>query len=141
MEYFERDSQLCDILISGGDALMSSDASLKKILDAVYAMAVRKKQANEGRADGEKYAEIVRVRLGTRLPVYLPQRITPALTNILKEFKEQASEIGIRQFIIQTHFVSPMEVTPEARKAVQRLLSAGWMLTNQSGSPTRRQYI
>ena len=131
MEYFERDSQLCDILISGGDALMSTDASLKKILDAVYAMALRKREANQQRADGEKYAEILRVRIGTRLPVYLPQRITPELIEILKEFKVNASKIGITQFIIQTHFISPREVTPEAREAVRCLLSAGWMVTNQ----------
>ncbi len=131
MEYFERDSQLCDILISGGDALMSTDTSLKNILDAVYAMALRKREANRQRDDGEKYAEILRVRIGTRLPVYLPQRITPELSEILKAFKVNASKIGIQQFIIQTHFVSPREVTPESREAVRRLLAAGWIVTNQ----------
>jgi lysine 2,3-aminomutase len=90
---------------------------------------------------GKNDAEMVRVRLGTRLPVYLPQRITPALSHILKEFREKASEVGIRQFIIQTHFESPMEVTPEAKAAVARLLSAGWMVTNQlvfTSSASRR---
>ncbi len=77
LTYFEEDAQLRDILITGGDALMSSDASLRQILDAVLAMAKRKRAANEARPDGAKYAEILRVRLGTRLPVYLPQRITP----------------------------------------------------------------
>lgn len=131
MEYFEQDSQLRDILISGGDALMNSDASLKDILEAVYTMALKKRQANQQRKDGEKYAELVRVRLGTRLLVYLPQRITPELINVLAEFKEKASQIGVKQFVVQTHFVSPMEVTPEARKAVQRILSAGWIVANQ----------
>jgi lysine 2,3-aminomutase len=131
MEYFEQDSQIRDILISGGDALMSSDASLKKILDAVYTMAVKKQKANQKRKDGEKYAELVRVRLGTRLPIYLPQRITPELVSVLAGFKEKASQIGIKQFVVQTHFISPMEVTPEARTAVQRILSAGWIVTNQ----------
>lgn len=131
MEYFEKDSQLRDILITGGDALMSSDASLEKILDAVYRMALRKRASNRKRPDGEKYAEIVRVRLGTRLPVYLPMRVTPELVHILREFKVRASRIGVRQFVIQTHFESPMEVTPEVKKAVDRLLSAGWMVTNQ----------
>lgn len=131
MEYFEKDSQLRDILITGGDALMSSDASLEKILDAVYRMAVRKRTANRKRPEGEKYADILRVRLGTRLPVYLPMRVTPDLVHILREFKVRASRIGIRQFVIQTHFESPMEVTPEVKKAVERLLSAGWMVTNQ----------
>ena len=131
MEYFEKDTQLRDILITGGDALMSSDRSLENLLEAIYRMAVRKREANKGRKDGEKYAEIVRVRLGTRLPIYLPQRITQNLTAILTEFKARASEIGIRQFIIQTHFESPMEVTPESRQAVTHLLGAGWTLTNQ----------
>lgn len=131
MEYFEHDSQLRDILISGGDALMSSNTSLQTILDAVYKMALNKRRANTQRKDGQKYAELVRVRLGTRLPVYLPQRITPELAGTLAEFKRKASQIGVKQFIIQTHFVSPMEVTPESRDAVQRLLEAGWLVTNQ----------
>ena len=134
MKYFEEDSQLRDILITGGDALMSKDKVLQRILDAVYQMAKAKREANAGRE--QKYAEIQRVRLGTRLPVYLPQRITPELTQILARFKEQASEIGVKQFVIQTHIQSPMEVTPEARDAVQQLLSAGWIVTNQMVSTT-----
>jgi lysine 2,3-aminomutase len=131
MEYFENDSQLRDILITGGDALMSSDKTLAGILDAVYNMAVRKKKANEKRKAGEKYAEIVRVRLGTRLPVYLPQRVTPQLAEVLADFKKKAVKIGIKQFTIQTHFESPMEVTPEAREAVKKLIAVGWIVTNQ----------
>ncbi|MDT8394034.1 MAG: KamA family protein [Bacteroidales bacterium] len=131
LEYFEEDSQLRDILITGGDALMSSDKSLDKILNEVYAMAVRKKKANEKRPEGEKFAEILRVRLGTRLPVYLPQRISKDLVEVLGRFREKASAIGIRQFFIQTHFESPMEVTPEARQAIKLLNSSGWTVTNQ----------
>jgi lysine 2,3-aminomutase len=131
MRYFEEDSQLRDILITGGDALMSSDQALEQVLEAIYEMARAKREANAGRADGSKYAEIQRVRLGTRLPVYLPQRITPDLARVLSNFKEKASELGVRQFVVQTHFESPMEVTPEARVAVSRLLSAGWTVTNQ----------
>jgi len=131
LKYFEEDPQLRDILITGGDALMSSDKSLDKILTGIYEMALRKKEANKKRADGEKYAEILRVRLGTRLPVYLPQRITYELTQILKDFKEEASKIGIKQFVIQTHFESPMEVTPEAREGIRKLITAGWIVTNQ----------
>ncbi len=131
MKYFEDDSQLRDILITGGDALMSTDRALEDILDAVYDMALAKKRANEDRSDSEKYAEIVRVRVGTRLPVYLPQRITPELTDLLAQFREKAREIGIRQFVIQTHIESSMEVTPETREAVSRLLSAGWIVVNQ----------
>jgi lysine 2,3-aminomutase len=131
MHYFEQDTQLRDILITGGDALMSSDKSLSKILDAIYEMALKKKKANEKRPIGEKYAELLRIRLGTRLPVYLPQRVTQELTTTLGDFKKKASEIGVQQFFIQTHFESPMEVTPEAKTAVKRLNDAGWTVTNQ----------
>jgi lysine 2,3-aminomutase len=131
LRYFENDSQLRDILITGGDALMSSDNSLKRILEEVYQMAVRKKEANKFRPDGEKYAEMQRIRLGTRLPVYLPQRITSSLVGILREFKEKARPIGFEQFVIQTHFESAMEVTPESAEAIRKLISAGWMVTNQ----------
>lgn len=141
LDYFENDSQLRDILITGGDALMSSDKALENILDAIYDMAVRKKEANKRRKDGEKYAEMVRVRLGTRLPAYLPQRITDELVAVLKNFKVKASKIGIRQFIIQTHFESPLEITPESRDAIKKLISAGWIVTNQhvyTASASRR---
>ena len=110
---------------------MSSDKSIKQILDEIYNMALRKKEANKSRSDGDKYAEILRVRIGTRLPVYLPQRITDELISILAGFKAKASEIGIQQFVIQTHFESPMEVTPEAEKGIKKLISAGWIVTNQ----------
>ena len=131
MRYFEEDAQLRDILITGGDALMSQNATLRNILDAVYKMAVRKRKANENRSDGEKYAELQRVRLGSRLPAYLPLRVTDELINILREFKEKASLVGVTQFIVQTHFQSPLEVTPEAKRAIEAILSAGWTVTNQ----------
>lgn len=131
LKYFEDDSQLRDILITGGDALMSSDNSLSQILDKVYEMSMNKVESNKQRPPGEKYAEMLRVRLGTRLPVYLPQRVTTELVDILKNFKDKASKIGIKQFIIQTHFESPMEVTPESHKAIKMLNSAGWTVTNQ----------
>ncbi len=131
MKYFEDDSQLRDILITGGDALMSSDKSLSEILNAVYKMAENKKNANKKRKDGDKYAELLRVRLGTRLPIYLPQRITHELVKILYEFKKKALRVGIKQFVVQTHFESPMEITPESKEAVKRLISAGWIVTNQ----------
>jgi len=131
MDYFENDAQLRDILITGGDALMSSDASLKKMLDAIFEMANRKREANKVRKPGEKYAEIIRIRLGSRLLAYLPQRVTPELVEILSDFKQKACQIGIRQFVIQTHFESPMEITPESKAAISKLLSAGWIVTNQ----------
>jgi lysine 2,3-aminomutase len=110
---------------------MSQDKSLEKILNEVYEMAKRKKEANKNRPDGQKYAEILRVRLGSRLLAYLPQRVTPQLITVLSEFKKKAGEAGVKQFVIQTHFESPMEVTPEAKLAVERLISAGWIITNQ----------
>jgi len=131
LRYWEEDTQLRDILITGGDALMSSDASLEGIFDAVYHMAESKQAANRARPDGEKYAELQRVRLGTRLPVYLPQRITANLLRILAGFKARASALGVRQFIIQTHFESATEITPEVRAAVRKLLATGWVVTNQ----------
>jgi lysine 2,3-aminomutase len=131
LEYFENDSQLRDILITGGDALMSSDSSLERMLNAIYDMIVRKIEANENRAEGEKYAEFIRIRLGSRLPVYLPQRITDRLADILGDFKKKATEAGVVQFVIQTHFESPMEVTPEARLAIKKLNASGWTVTNQ----------
>ena len=131
LQYFENDTQLRDILITGGDALMSSDRSLKELLDAVYEMARNKREKNRQRPDGEKHAEIQRVRLGTRMLTYLPQRITPELVQILGDFKKKAREIGITQFLIQTHVESPMEVTPESSKAAHMLTGAGWLITNQ----------
>ena len=131
MKYFLEDKQLRDILITGGDALMSRNNSLKKILDAVYVMAKQKQNDNMKRPSGEKYAEIQRVRLGTRLPVYLPMRINDELITILSEFKEKAVKIGITQFFIQTHFQTPLEITLEVRDGIRKLNAAGWTVTNQ----------
>ena len=131
LKYFEDDTQLRDILITGGDAFMNTSESLKQILDGVYNMALRKKEANKNRKEGEKYAEIIRVRLGTRLPAFLPQRITKEFVEILADFKIKASKIGIKQFRVQTHVQSAMEITPKMKDAVSLILSAGWMVTNQ----------
>ena len=131
MDYFEHDTQIRDILITGGDALMSRNATLRNILDAVCKMAVRKRQANLSRPDGEKYAELQRVRLGTRLPVYLPMRVDDELLDILRDFRQKAAEAGITQLFVQPHFQSPLEVTPESREAIRRILSTGWAVTNQ----------
>jgi lysine 2,3-aminomutase len=131
LNYFEEDNQLNDILITGGDALMSRDKSLQIILEAVFEMAKRKKENNRLLPDGMKKAEIRRIRLGTRLPVYLPQRITTDLCRVLEDFREKALEIGIKQFVIQTHFETAMEVTPEAKRGIERLIATGWMVSNQ----------
>ena len=129
LKYFETDSQLRDILITGGDALMNTDKQLKHILDELYIMSNRKYQANKNR--DKKYAHMSRVRLGSRLLVFIPQRVTNSLVKILRDFKNRASKIGFNQFIIQTHFESAIEITPEAKRAVAKILSAGWIVTNQ----------
>jgi lysine 2,3-aminomutase len=131
MNYFREDSQLRDILITGGDALMTSNKNLRKVLDAVLAMAIEKKMDNTKREHGEKYAELQRVRLGSRLLAYLPSRIDDGLISLLKEFKDRGSKAGICQFVVQTHFQSPLEVTPEAKRAIKQILSAGWTISNQ----------
>jgi lysine 2,3-aminomutase len=131
LSYYENDAQLRDILITGGDSFMNSDRSLKLILDEVYEMAKRKMEANKTRPEGGKYAEMLRVRLGTRLPVYLPQRITDKFIKLLKDFKDKASKIGFKQFVVQSHFESAMEITPEVKAGIEKIRSAGWIVTNQ----------
>ena len=124
MMYYEHDSQLRDILITGGDALMSQNQTLEKILDAVFRMAVRKRELNKRRGKGKKYAEIQRVRLGSRLLAYLPNRVNDGLIAGLKRLREKAEQVGIQQFFIQTHFESPLEVTEEVIHAARCLLEA-----------------
>lgn len=131
MEYFEYDSQLQDILITGGDALMSTNATLRKILDAVLQMAQRKREANALRKDGEKYATIQRVRLGSRMLAYLPYRINDELVAILEDFQDKARQVGISQLFLQTHFESPLEISVEVMDAVKKIQKAGWIVTNQ----------
>jgi lysine 2,3-aminomutase len=131
MDYFENDTQIRDILITGGDALMSRNESLRLILRAVISMADRKRKANLSRKDGEKFAEIQRIRLGTRLPVYLPMRIDGELIEILREAKEEGIKAGISQFIVQTHFQTSLEITKESAEALRLILSSGWRISNQ----------
>ena len=89
---------------------------LVRLLDAIYEMAKRKRQANAKRAEGEKHAELLRVRLGSRLPVYLPQRITPELVNMLRKY---------HPLYINTHFNHPEEITEQAEHACTLLADAG----------------
>ena len=131
LDYYEEDKQLRDILVTGGDSFMSSDKTLKHLLDELLGMIQRKRHRNQSLPEGEKIAEIQRIRFGTRLPAYLPQRITEELASIFADFKKKASKEGVSQFLIQTHFISPMEVTPEASSAVEKLIMAGWTVTNQ----------
>ncbi len=58
-------------------------------------------------------------------------RVDDELVEILSEFRQKASEIGISQFFIQTHFQTPLEITPEVVSAIGKLHGAGWTVTNQ----------
>ena len=108
---------------------MSSVKSLREILEAVLQMAKDKVEDNAERE--EPYAVMKRVRLGTKLPVYLPQRVTKELADTLAWFKRESEKVGIEQCVIQTHISSAIEVTPDTKKAVERILKAGWAVTNQ----------
>ena len=58
-------------------------------------------------------------------------RVDDELLDILRDFRQKAAEAGITQLFVQTHFQSPLEVTPESREAIRRILSTGWAVTNQ----------
>lgn len=131
MDFFEKDPLIRDILITGGDALMSQNKSLEFILKNIIEMARRKRETNKLLPKDKKLREIKRVRLGSRLLAYLPMRIGDGLVNILRDFKIQAAKVGIEHVVIQTHFQSPLEITPSATKAIDKILSAGWLITNQ----------
>ena len=130
-DYFENDSHLQDILITGGDSFMNTDVRLQTILNDFLKVATRKKQNSESQAKGEQIAIFQRVRLGTRILAYLPQRVGDDLVRILKEFKEKAVKIGIKQFVIQTHFETAMELTKEAVATIKLLRKTGWIIVNQ----------
>ena len=130
-DYFENDSHLQDILITGGDSFKNTDARLKTILDDFLKVASRKKQQSDSQSNGERIALFQRVRLGTRILAYLPQRVGDELASILKEFKEEALKIGVKQFVIQTHFETAMELTVEAIKTIKLLRQTGWIIVNQ----------
>ncbi len=131
MSYFANDTQLRDILITGGDTLMNSNASLKKILDDVLKMIQEKHLLWQSSHSKNKPLPIQRVRIGTRIPAYLPQRINNELSSLLYQFKIKAKKYGVDQFIIQTHFESAMELTPEVSKAIEILQSSQWLISNQ----------
>lgn len=103
--YIREQTEIRDVLITGGDALMLSDAALEHLLSGLRAIP---------------HVEIIRI--GTRTPVTLPQRITPELAAMLKRF---------HPLYINTHFNSPAEITVEARDACSRLADAGIPLGNQ----------
>lgn len=106
IEYIARTPQVRDVLLSGGDALLVSDEALEYIISKLRAIP---------------HVEIVRI--GSRTPVVLPQRITPELVEMLKKY---------HPIWLNTHFNHPKEVTPESKKACELLANAGIPLGNQS---------
>ncbi len=106
IEYIKNHKEIRDVLISGGDALCISDQKLDHIL---------------GELSNINHVEVIRI--GTRTPVVLPQRITPELCAVLKRH---------HPIWINTHFNHPKEITKEARKACSMLADAGVPLGNQS---------
>ncbi|HOP46060.1 MAG TPA: KamA family radical SAM protein [Desulfobacteraceae bacterium] len=99
ISYIRHNSRIRDVLLSGGDPLLLGNHELYDILNKVRSIP---------------HVEIIRI--GTRVPCTLPQRITPRLTNMLKKF---------HPLFINTHFNHPLEITPESSLACKRLADAG----------------
>lgn len=106
IEYIRNTPQVRDVLLSGGDCLLVSDEKLEYIIKKLREIP---------------HVEIV--RLGSRTPVVLPQRITDNLVNMLKKY---------HPIWLNTHFNHPKEFTPEAMEALRKLADAGIPLGNQS---------
>jgi len=106
LKYIRDNREIRDVLITGGDALMLSDKRLDWLL---------------GELDNIEHVEIKRI--GTRVPVTLPQRITPQLCEVLAKHPP---------LYINTQFNSPLEVTEEAKKACDMLIASGCVLGNQA---------
>jgi len=106
IKYIKEHNEVRDVLISGGDALCVSDEKLEFILKNLRAI---------------KHVEVIRI--GTRVPVVMPQRITENLCSMLKKY---------HPVWINTHFNHPYEITEESTKACSMLADAGIPLGNQS---------
>lgn len=104
--YVRDHPEIRDVLVTGGDPLTLPDSALEELLRALRSIP---------------HVELIRV--GTRTPVTLPQRITPELCGMLKKY---------HPLFVNTHFNHPMEITEEAREACGRLADAGIPLGNQS---------
>lgn len=106
IEYIARHPEIRDVLLSGGDPLLFSDEKLEYLLGRLRAIP-----------------HIEFLRIGTRIPVFLPQRITPELCAMLRQF---------HPLFISIHSNHPRELTTEVRDALGRLADAGIPLGNQS---------
>lgn len=106
IEYIKKHPEIRDVLLSGGDPFMLSDEYLEWILDEVSDI---------------EHVEVIRI--GTRMPVVLPYRVTDELVERLKKYDN---------LWINTHFNHPKEITEDSRVALKKLSSVGIPLGNQS---------
>jgi lysine 2,3-aminomutase len=106
LEYIRRTPTIRDVLLSGGDPLTLSDARLDWLLTQLRQI---------------KHVEIIRI--GTKIPAVLPQRVTPQLVRMLRRH---------HPLWMSLHFTHPDECTPEAYRACQRLADAGIPLGSQT---------
>jgi len=106
IEYVRRHPEVRDVLLSGGDPLLFNDEKLEQLLSRLRAIP-----------------HVEFLRIGTRIPVFLPQRITPALCAMLRKF---------HPLFVSIHSNHPRELTTEVRDALGRLVDAGIPLGNQS---------
>jgi lysine 2,3-aminomutase len=106
IEYVAAHPEIRDVIVSGGDPLSLSLTYLEKILAGLRAIP---------------HVEII--RFGSRVPVFLPQRIDHELTSMLEKY---------HPIWVNTHFNHPNEITPEAAAACDRLLRAGIPVNNQA---------
>jgi lysine 2,3-aminomutase len=106
IDYIKEHREVRDVVLSGGDPLLLHDNEIGFILKRLREI---------------KHLEIVRI--GTRVPCTLPQRITPELCDILKRY---------RPLYINIHFNHPREITPESTRACEMLADAGIPLGSQT---------
>ncbi|MDA8130270.1 MAG: KamA family radical SAM protein, partial [Elusimicrobia bacterium] len=106
IEYIRKTTEVRDVLISGGDPLVLTDDMLEGIIAKLRAI---------------DHVEIIRI--GTRMPVVLPMRITDKLVAMLRKY---------HPIYVNTHYNHPKELTAEAREACRKLADAGIPLGNQS---------
>lgn len=106
LRYIEETPEVRDVILSGGDPLLLEDDELEYILQRLRMIP---------------HVEIVRI--GTRVPVTLPERITPRLCRMLK---------GFHPLYVNTHFNHPLEVTQQSAEACSMLADAGIPLGNQT---------
>lgn len=106
IKYIRNTPRVRDVLLSGGDCLLISDDKMEYIIKELRSIS---------------HVEII--RLGSRTPVVMPQRITDDLVNMLKKY---------HPIWLNTHFNHPKEMTSEAAEACRKLADAGIPLGNQS---------